>query len=198
MNEQSSAVVKAAWITAIVSCIGVTLAAVIGLGLPYVQKLAVLDESKTVVIVVTVPASQPIAQPTQVEPKAAVVVVTATAPQPTVSARPMQPGRTSAPPPCTNGDWELCWTYDEATRTMTWIGPSDVLIGQRDSSLKKIHDGYTAIFATSVTMKMDICVGEVDGQQVTTCGPFPTMTIPPGMHRVVSTPNPQGGFKAYP
>ena len=42
MNEQTKAVVTAAWITGILTfsgCIGATIAAVIGLGLPYIQKL---------------------------------------------------------------------------------------------------------------------------------------------------------------
>ena len=39
MNGQTKAVVKAAWIIGILTCIGATIAAMIGLGLPYIQKL---------------------------------------------------------------------------------------------------------------------------------------------------------------
>ena len=39
MNGQTRTVVKAAWIIGILTCIGATFAAMIGLGLPYIQKL---------------------------------------------------------------------------------------------------------------------------------------------------------------
>jgi hypothetical protein len=101
------------------------------------------------------------------------------------------------PAPAACFDWETCWSYDDNTKTMTWVGPNDGDIGQRGISLTKLQSGYTAIFANSVTMKMEICKGAVDGQEIAKdCTPQ-VLTIDPGTHQVVSLGN-QGGFRAYP
>ena len=75
MKEPSKAAVTAAWITGLLGCVGVTIAAIIGLGLPVVQRLV---------------------EPT---PTPMVIVVTATAPQPTADViTPDTPMPTSVAP----------------------------------------------------------------------------------------------------
>lgn len=63
-NVQAKAAIKAAWIAGTLGCVGVTLAAIIGLGLPYVQKMAGQEEPETAVIVVTTTAPQLVTQST--------------------------------------------------------------------------------------------------------------------------------------
>jgi len=58
MKEPSKAAIRAAWITGLLGCIGVTIAALIGLGLPFVQRIVA---PTPVVIVVNATAPQPIA-----------------------------------------------------------------------------------------------------------------------------------------
>jgi hypothetical protein len=58
MHERSEAVVVAALITGVLGCIGVILAATIGLALPFVQQVAGHTPTP-VVIVVTATSSQP-------------------------------------------------------------------------------------------------------------------------------------------
>lgn len=66
-NVQAKAAITAAWIAGILGCVGVVLAAIIGLGLPYVQKMAGHEEAKTVVVVVT---ATPVSTPAAVIPAA--------------------------------------------------------------------------------------------------------------------------------
>ncbi len=96
MSGPTKAAITAAWITGILSFIGLVLAAIIGLGVPLVQRLVGLQEPKTVVVVITAPAPQLIAQPTpitQTEFQTAVAVVSATpvsTPAAAVTATPAQ------------------------------------------------------------------------------------------------------------
>lgn len=61
-NAKTRPEITAAWIAGIFGYAGVTLAAIIGLGLPFVQRLANPSEPKTIVVVVTGAAPQPITQ----------------------------------------------------------------------------------------------------------------------------------------
>jgi len=60
MKESSKAAITAAWITGLLGCIGVTIAAIIGLGLPIVQKWVGQAELTPVVIVVPATPPQPV------------------------------------------------------------------------------------------------------------------------------------------
>jgi hypothetical protein len=93
-----------------------------------------------------------------------------------------------------------CWEYNHSERTMTWTGPTDGMedIWQPEGGpLEYIRGGYTAIFETTVPLKMAICIGEVDGATVSTqCNPQ-ILDVAPGKHRVISS-GPQGGFRVGP
>jgi hypothetical protein len=98
---------------------------------------------------------------------------------------------------CFRSDWESCWSYDDTTKTMTWIGPTrdSFDIGQKGVALEKIRAGYTAIFSIQSPGTIDTCVGSINGQQFT--GDCPVMyQLSPGEYRIIS-PGPSGGFRVY-
>lgn len=95
-------------------------------------------------------------------------------------------------------DWEKCWAFDDNAKTMTWIGPGDGTgdIGQAGIAIDKIRSGYTAIFTIQTELKITICVGEIDGQEISRMCNLTTLPIAAGTHRVVS-PGSNGGFRIH-
>lgn len=96
---------------------------------------------------------------------------------------------------CFRSDWEDCWQYDDAERTMTWIGPTQDSfdIGQKGVSLEKTRSGYTVIFSIQSSGTIETCVGSINGQEFT--GECPIIyEIQPGNYQIVS-PGPSGGFR---
>jgi len=92
----------------------------------------------------------------------------------------------------------MCWRVDDAARTLTWTGPTD---GSEDiwlgsgAYLQKVQAGYAAILENSVPLKVDICVGQIDGQVVAAnCTPT-VVDLTPGKHTILSAGS-QGGFRA--
>ncbi len=93
-----------------------------------------------------------------------------------------------------------CWEYDNNARTMTWTGTKDGVedIWQADGEpLEKIRAGYTAYFEINFPMKMEICMGSIDGTLVSRQCEFQVIDISAGRHTVVSA-GPQGGFRVRP
>ncbi len=99
-------------IVACIGCLGLTFAAIIGLGLPFVQRIA----NPTPIVITATPQLMAQQTPaTQVEPKTIVIVVTAT-PQPMSQPTTASVPPTSVPvqPPVAPSyaeysDWVICW-----------------------------------------------------------------------------------------
>jgi hypothetical protein len=96
-----------------------------------------------------------------------------------------------------------CWQYDENAKTMTWTGSGDGAedIWQGDEiALKRIRDGWTAIFSTNVPGEIESCVLNVDGQDViNSCdGMKNTYKVTAGSFQVMSANTTIGGFRWKP
>lgn len=114
-----------------------------------------------------------------------------------VQSQPEPTKQTSTNPTIPCIDWDSCWEFNDEAHTMTWLGATNGDIGQRGVSLSKLQSGYTAIFSNSLDMKIDICKGTLDGNQVAKdCTPQ-ILNLKPGTHRITSPGN-QGGFRVYP
>lgn len=93
-----------------------------------------------------------------------------------------------------------CWQYDDSARTMTWTGPTDGIedIWQPDEALRKIREGYTAIFSTSVPGEIFACILTVNGQTVKAGCDGGLYQLPPGTYRATSANPGIGGFRWCP
>ena len=94
-----------------------------------------------------------------------------------------------------------CWQYDHDAHTMTWTGPADGVedIWQPSGEpLRRIREGYVAIFTTSVPGEIDACVLVVNGELVKNSCDGVLYQIPPGTYRVTSDNGQVGGFRWCP
>ncbi len=96
---------------------------------------------------------------------------------------------------CSGNDWENCWLIDDQNYTMTWNGMQDSYadIGQGGEMLRKIREGYTAIFTIEDDMKINICTGRINGTYVKGDCPI-IIDLKPGAYQVVSSGE-SGGFR---
>lgn len=207
MNQQKGQTDIGTIIAAIIGAIAVIVAAVITIRGNREQQSSQATQQALQATIVALP--KPTLVPTQ-QPNTAQEQVVATSVPPTpvpptpALPAPVPPAPTSAPVTpvsiqanCSSNDWGSCWSYDDNAQTMTWIGTSDAKIGQRGIALDKTQAGYIVIFTNSIAMKMNICVGIVDSEEIAKdCTPQ-IRTILPGTHRVVS-PGWQGGFETFP
>jgi hypothetical protein len=120
-------------------------------------------------------------------------IPSAPVPTPTASA---QTSPTRVPAPTCDGD---CWVYDESARRLTWIGPGDgtVDVWQRPGTPhhRQAQAGATAVFVAGVPMRIEICLGAINGRPITSdCEPD-LFNLAPGRYEITS-PGPRGGFRA--
>lgn len=128
-----------------------------------------------------------------------------TTPPPTAPATPVMTGTapvtvqrmTSAPAGAgCDGD---CWAVDEGARRLTWTGPTDGTadIWQRAGtpSQQRMQEGWIAVFMAAVPMRVELCVGTINGRLIAPACEPDLINVAPGRYEIVSQ-GPRGGFRA--
>lgn len=179
---------------ALIGCLGVVIAAIIG-GVFLLISVGIIQFESPLTIVTPTTGSPPgtINQTPQTDNRAENRSPTIT---PT-SVSTEVPNPTKSVSFC----YGNCWQYDDIAKTMTWMRLAD---GTEDvwqpsgEALQKIRDGYTAIFDTAVSGEIFACTLTVNGQAVKNDCDGVLYQIPPGSYQVTSANKDIGGFRWCP
>jgi hypothetical protein len=195
------------WIIGCLSATGVIIAAIIGLGVPFAERLADVYFPSPMPSAIVVAATQAAVQsftptenssgPTQIQPIAPTQMTIATSlPQP-VNQPTIVLNQTQPPNLC----YGQCWQYNDNTRTMTWTGLTD---GTEDiwqppgDPLQKLRIGYSVILSTTVPGEIFACVLTINGKVVKNSCDGVLYQVPPGTYQITSSNNNVGGFRWCP
>ncbi len=122
-------------------------------------------------------------------------------PYPTTASIQNSNNQTDGSLPSLGISYGKAWQYDNAARTMTWVGITD---GTEDiwqpggEPLQKIRSGYTAIFTTTVLGEILACVLSINGENVKNSCDGVLYQVAAGTYQITSANNDAGGFRWCP